>query len=114
MTIAGTRTPATPAVLPHRRNHMVPTTAVFVVGDDDHAVLPDLAVAHGGHELSHVLLTRDFIRVTRMFVVGAERLDESHRRQPTRCDVREEVLFVLQMRARAGRGRIELRRADAE
>ena len=64
----------TPSVLAHRGNYAIPTPAILVVGDDDYAVLPDLALSHRGNEGGHVFLARDYIRVAGMFVVQTERL----------------------------------------
>ena len=55
---------------------MIPAAAVFVVGDDDYAVFPNIALLHRGDEVGHVLLARDNIGVSGVFVVFADRLNE--------------------------------------
>src|ERR1700736_6738837 len=100
----------TPFVFSLRRNHVIPTPAIFVVGDNDYEIFPNFALLHRSNEVSHVLLPRYYVCVSWMLIVFTDRLDERHRRQIAGSDVREEILLILQMRIWPCRGRLELRR----
>ena len=55
---------------------MIPTAAVFVIRDDDERVFPIVAVFHGVHKISNVLLTLQQAGVSGMLVVRSQRLDK--------------------------------------
>jgi hypothetical protein len=86
---------------------VVPPSAIFVIGNDDYAVSPNSALLDRGNEIRDMLLARDQISVTWVFVVWTQRLDEAHRRQLSRRHVREKVLLILKMCLKPGGLRIE-------
>src|SRR5580704_8834822 len=83
----------TPSILAHRGNYVIPT-AVLIVGDNDHTILPDRTLLHRRNKIGHVLLACNHIRIARMFVVLTDWFNEGHGRQISRSDVRKEILFV--------------------
>src|SRR5262249_51370775 len=55
------------------------------------------AVLHGVDNVGHVLLALEERGIAGMLVVGAERLDETDRRQVAGLEVREEIDLVLEV-----------------
>src|SRR5215471_2421677 len=79
-----TRTPS----INHWRWNVVPPAAILIIGNDDDRMFPDFLVRlNGRHDLRNMVLTANFVRITRMFIVGTERLDEGDRRQRSVSDV---------------------------
>src|SRR6266545_2639913 len=94
--------PWTPAIAPRWR-HVIPAPAGFVVRDDDHAVLPNGTVLHRLDQICHVLLTSQQVRITHVFVVSTDWLDEGHGRQVACPQRSKELLNVLQVLSSGGR-----------
>ena len=68
--------PNTPTIGPNGRRDVIPASAILVVGDDNGAIFPGLAVLHGLHQIGDVLLPGHFHGITGMLVVESSRLDE--------------------------------------
>ncbi len=54
------------------RRDMIPQPAVLVVGDDDQAVLPQIALLYHVDQIARVVLARCNIGIARMFVILAQ------------------------------------------
>src|SRR5947207_6826401 len=82
---------------------MIQTPDGFVVREDDHADLPNCTVLHRLDQFRHVLLTSQQVRITHVFVVSADWLDEGHGRQVACSQRGKELLDVLQVLGSGGR-----------
>ena len=68
------------AVLGRRRN-VIPSATMLIVGHDDEAVVPVLAVLDSLDNVGDMLLALQQVGIAWVLVVGAKRLDEAYGRQ---------------------------------
>src|SRR4051812_20627954 len=80
------------------RCDVVPLASVLVVCHEDQGVAGPLAVLDGADEVDQVPLAVRRAGVAGVLVLGAVRLDEAHGREGAGLGSREEVLLILQMR----------------
>src|SRR5215469_3137127 len=68
-----------PDAIAGRRCNVIPPPAMFVVRDDNKRFFPVIAFLHGIYNVRDMLLALQQARVSRMLIVGAQRLDEQPR-----------------------------------
>src|SRR4030095_4637631 len=94
-----------PPAVDDRRGNVIPSSAMFIVGDDDHDMGPDGAILYGLDQPGHLLLAGGERRVSRVFIVVADRFHKRDGREAARGQITEEIHLVLEVVpcGRAGR-----------
>ena len=80
--MAGTRTPVPPSIAANRWRNMVPAAAVLIIGHNDRARVPNIAVPHGVDDIGYMLLASHDVGVAGMLIVDPGKFDERDCRQP--------------------------------
>src|SRR5262249_73008 len=68
-----------PAIGTDWRRYVIPASTVFIIGNNNRAVLPRAALFHGIDQVSDMLLAGYFRGVTRMFVIDSSGLYKRNR-----------------------------------